>query len=304
MPVLHRSAALAALSAVRTTAAVAGTHGKTTTSALLATILAGAGRDPGWVVGAGIPHLGRARRGAGTGRWWSRPTRATARSSRSAATWRVVTNVEPDHLENWGGEEALRDGFRRFVAGVAGPVVLCADDPGSAALVPEAGRPVTYGLDAAADYRVVDPAPWETGVRFTLAQGGEEVAVLVPAAPGVHNARNAAGALAVAHRARRPAGRRRRRARRVPGRGPALRAARRGRRGDGGGQLRPPAHRGGGGPGRGGVGAVAAGGGGVPAPPLQPHGRAVAHVRRLLRRRRPAGGDRHLRRGRGAPCRG
>ena len=122
----------------------------------------------------------------------------------------VVTNVEPDHLENWGGEEALRDGFRRFVAGVAGPVVLCADDPGSAALVPEADRPLTYGLDAAADYRVVDPAPWETGVRFTLVHGGEEVARRGPGRTGRPQRPQRGRGAGRRPCARRPAGRRRR----------------------------------------------------------------------------------------------
>ena len=67
VPVLHRGAALAALCAERTTVAVAGTHGKTTTSALLATILVGAGREPGWVVGAGIAHLGTSAAWGGPG---------------------------------------------------------------------------------------------------------------------------------------------------------------------------------------------------------------------------------------------
>jgi len=198
VPVLHRAAALAALSAVRTTAAVAGTHGKTTTSALLTTILSGAGRDPGWVVGAGIAHLGRSAAWGGDGPLVVEADESDGTFLALATDVAIVTNVEPDHLENWGGEEALREGFRRFVAGVAGPVVLCADDPGSAALLPAADRPLTYGLDPAADYRVVDPAPWGTGVRFTLRHVGEDVEVEVPAAPGVHNARNAAGALAVA----------------------------------------------------------------------------------------------------------
>jgi UDP-N-acetylmuramate--alanine ligase len=78
-------------------------------------------------------------------------------------------------------------------------VVLCADDPGSRDLVASAASPVTYGLDPGADFRVVDPTPDGTGVRFTLAHGDEAVDVRVPAAPGLHNARNAAGALAVAH---------------------------------------------------------------------------------------------------------
>jgi len=111
----------------------------------------------------------------------------------------VVTNVEPDHLENWGGEAALRDGFRRFVAAVPGPTVLCADDEGSRRLVEAAATPLTYGLAQGADYRVVDPAPSGSGVRFVVEHAGERVEVVVPAAPGVHNARNATAALAAAH---------------------------------------------------------------------------------------------------------
>jgi UDP-N-acetylmuramate--alanine ligase len=86
------------------------------------------------------------------------------------------------------------------VAAVPGPVVLCADDAGALDLLTVAAEPVTYGLDARADYGVVDPVPDGTGVRFTLVHGDESVAVALPAAPGIHNARNAAAALALAHR--------------------------------------------------------------------------------------------------------
>jgi UDP-N-acetylmuramate--alanine ligase len=199
VPVLHRSAALAALCAGRDTAAVAGTHGKTTTSALLATVLSGTGRDPGWVVGAGIAHLGASAAWGGPGPLVVEADESDGTFLALGASTAVVTNVEPDHLENWGGEAALRDGFRRFVAAVPGPVVLCADDQGARDLLGAASAPVTYGLDPAADYRVVDPAPAGAGVRFTLAHREERVEVQVPAAPGVHNARNAAAALAVAH---------------------------------------------------------------------------------------------------------
>ncbi|HEX6417514.1 MAG TPA: UDP-N-acetylmuramate--L-alanine ligase [Acidimicrobiales bacterium] len=199
VPVLHRAAALAALCAGRTTVAVAGTHGKTTTSALLTTILAGAGRDPGWVVGAGIAHLGASAARGGAGPLVVEADESDGTFLALGAASAIVTNVEPDHLENWGGEAALREGFRRFVAAVPGPVVLCADDEGARALLASAARPVTYGLDEAADYRIVDPAPAGTGVRFTLVHGAERVEVEVPAAPGVHNARNAAAALALAH---------------------------------------------------------------------------------------------------------
>jgi UDP-N-acetylmuramate--alanine ligase len=111
----------------------------------------------------------------------------------------IVTNVEPDHLEHWGDEAHLRQAFEQLVAAVSGPVVLCADDAGSAALAAHAARPVTYGTAAEADYRIDAVTSERTGVRFTLHHGGSAVEVTVPAAPGAHNARNATAAIALAH---------------------------------------------------------------------------------------------------------
>ena len=200
VPVLHRAAALGALCARRTTVAVAGTHGKTTTSALLATVLAGTGRAPGWVVGAAIPQLGGSAAWGGGGPLVVEADESDGTFLALGAGSAVVTNVEPDHLENWGGEAPLREAFERFVAALPGPAVLCADDPGARALAAHAAEPVTYGVDPSADYRVVVPVPSGTGVRFELRHGDEHAEVEVPWAPGVHNATNAAAALAVAHR--------------------------------------------------------------------------------------------------------
>jgi UDP-N-acetylmuramate--alanine ligase len=205
VPVLHRRAALAAICAERTTLAVAGTHGKTTTSALLATILQASGRHPGWVVGAGIAGLGRSAAWGGDGPLVVEADESDGTFLSLDAHAAIVTNVEPDHLEYWGGEDALRAGFERFVAALDGPAVLCLDDTGAAALVAAADQPVTYGRSEGADYRVTDVAAREAGVRFTLTHAagdadGESVEVTVPAAPGTHNALNAAGALALAHR--------------------------------------------------------------------------------------------------------
>jgi UDP-N-acetylmuramate--alanine ligase len=199
VPVVHRSAALAGLCAGRTTVAVAGTHGKTTTTALLATILAATGREPGYVVGAAVANLGGSAAWGGEGPLVVEADESDGTFLALGAAVAVVTNVEPDHLENWGGEEALRDGFRRFVAGLTSAAVLCADDDGSRSLAAVAARPVTYGLDPAADYRIVGWSPAGTGVRLDLRHGDEEVEVVVPGAPGIHNARNAAGAVAAAH---------------------------------------------------------------------------------------------------------
>ena len=199
VPVLHRSAALGALCAPRRAIAVAGTHGKTTTSALLATVLAGTGRAPGWVVGAAIPGLGRSSTWGGDGPLVVEADESDGTFLALGADAAIVTNVEPDHLEHWGGVEGLRGAFERFVAALPGPAVLCVDDPGAAALVASAKEPVTYGRAEGAAYRVSDVTPAGTGVGFTLAHAGETFAVALPAAPGAHNALNATAALALAH---------------------------------------------------------------------------------------------------------
>jgi UDP-N-acetylmuramate--alanine ligase len=197
--VVHRSAALAALCARRRTVAVAGTHGKTTTSALLATVLHGAGTDPGWVVGAGIAGLGRNAAWGGAGALVVEADESDGTFLALGAHAGIVTNVEPDHLEHWGGEPQLRAAFERFVADLDGPAVLCADDPGASALVAAAARPVTYGTTPGSDYRIDDVRTEGTGVRFSLHHGPLTIPVEVPAAPGLHNARNATAALAMAH---------------------------------------------------------------------------------------------------------
>ena len=200
VPVWHRSQALGAVCARRQAVAVAGTHGKTTTSALLATILEGTGRAPGWIVGARVAGLGASATWGGDGPLVVEADESDGTFLALGAAAAIVTNVEPDHLEHWGGEAGLRDAFRRFTAAVPGPTVLCLDDPGAAELVSDAREPATYGTDRGSDYRIDAVAGVGTGVRFDLVHAGERVGVAVPAAPGVHNARNAAAALALAHR--------------------------------------------------------------------------------------------------------
>jgi UDP-N-acetylmuramate--alanine ligase len=139
VPVLHRSAALAAISARRRTAAVTGTHGKTTTAALLATALHGAGAEPGWIIGARVAGLGCSAAWGGDGPLVVEADESDGSFLSLAADAALVTNVEADHLEHWGSEAALVAGFAAFVGGVDGPVVVCADDPGSAALAHRRG---------------------------------------------------------------------------------------------------------------------------------------------------------------------
>lgn len=197
--VQHRAAALAGIGRSRTTVAVAGTHGKTTTAALLATLLTAVGAEPGYIVGAEVAGLGRNAAWGGSGPLVAEADESDGSFLALGARSAIVTNVEPDHLEHWGGEPELRAAFERFVASLADTAVLCLDDPGSAALIERARSSVTYGTAEAADYRIDEVATEGTGVRFTLRHGAEVVPVDVPAAPGIHNARNAAAAIALAH---------------------------------------------------------------------------------------------------------
>lgn len=196
VPVLHRADALASICAERSVLAVAGTHGKSTTTGMVATVLDGVGDGAGYLAGTRIAGLGA------NADWRTGPgfvveaDESDGTFLRLGAKDAVVTNLEADHLSHWGTEAALVEGFRRFVAALDGTAVLCLDDPGSAALADAAARVLTYGTDPGAEVRITDVGAAGIGVRFRLHHAGEAVEVEVPAAPGLHNARNAAGALA------------------------------------------------------------------------------------------------------------
>lgn len=200
LPVLRRAEILAAITRTWKTVAVAGTHGKTTTSAMLTVALRGAGLDPAYIVGGDLRDLDRGA-AVGSGDF------LVVEADESDGTFveldayaLVVTNVEPDHLEHYGGFEGLQSAFVQFVTQAPGPKVICADDPGSAALVGLVrgqGGVVTYGVDPSATWRIVDPLPSPSGVRFTVV-GPRGEAELNLAQPGMHNARNATAALAAA----------------------------------------------------------------------------------------------------------
>ncbi|MDE0805645.1 MAG: UDP-N-acetylmuramate--L-alanine ligase [Acidimicrobiales bacterium] len=198
VPVVHRRDALEAICAERRVVAVAGTHGKSTTAAMLATVLDGVGDGAGYLVGTRVTGL------RANADWRSGPgfvveaDESDGTFLRLGATDGLVTNLEADHLSYWGTEAALVEAFRGFVAALTGTAILCADDPGSVALAPHAARPVTYGTAAGADHRISDVEPAGIGVAFTHTHGDASVRVTVPSAPGIHNARNAAGALAAA----------------------------------------------------------------------------------------------------------
>ncbi len=197
VPVLRRAEALAAICGVRRTVAVSGTHGKTTTTAMLALALRAAGLEPSFIVGGEV-------RGLGSGAAWGSGGWFVVEADESDGTFLelgaeavLVTNVEADHLDHWGSFDALLAGFRRFLEEASGPRVVCADDEGAMRCASGLDC-LTYGTSAAATHRMADVVPGPDGVAFTLEHEGRRLGRVAVAMPGLHNARNAAGVVVAA----------------------------------------------------------------------------------------------------------
>jgi UDP-N-acetylmuramate--alanine ligase len=213
--VLHRAAALASVMLGRQGIAVAGTHGKTTTTSMITTVLRSCGADPSYVIGGILAGTGL---GADHGRGGAFVVEADESDgsflmlSPAAA---VVTCVEADHLDNYADLAQIEAAFLAFTRKITdgGLLVACADDPGSAELARQAARAssatgkglrvVTYGTAADAAYRLSDVRPRGMATSLTItatagtrAHGAGPVTAEI-AVPGHHNALNAAGAFAL-----------------------------------------------------------------------------------------------------------
>lgn len=203
IPVVPRAEMLAELMRYRHGIAVAGTHGKTTTTSLVANIFAEAGLDPTFVIGGLVNSVGsNAQLGA------SRFLIAEADESDASFLHlqpmvAVVTNIEADHMETYGGDfSMLRRTFLEFLHNLPfyGVAVLCVDDPVIRDLLPEVTRQViTYGFAEDADYRIADVVAQGLATRFELHRPGAQKPLAVNLnMPGTHNVLNAAAAVAVA----------------------------------------------------------------------------------------------------------
>jgi UDP-N-acetylmuramate--alanine ligase len=200
LPVLHRSEALAATMAGDLVVTVAGTHGKSTTTSMIAVLLQGAGLDPSYAIGANVPALG-VNAAHGTSAVF---VAEADESDGSFLNYRprvaVVTNVEPDHLDHYGTAEAVYESFDRFTALLPpeGVLIACADDAGARALAERTlargnTRVVLYGTSATADLVLHDGGPGDVAVTTPAGRFPLDLQV-----PGRHNALNAAAAFAVA----------------------------------------------------------------------------------------------------------
>lgn len=203
--VWHRSAALASLMLGKRSVSVAGTHGKTTTTAMTATMLAAAGREPSYVIGGSLSTTGLSSElGAGSA-FVVEADESDASFLQYPTEIAVITNIEADHLVNWGTAERYADGFYSFATGeTVRHVVINLDDDGARSLAQRLtaeGRSVTtYGETTEADVHFTDVTALASGGVTATLHFGDETGPLTLKVPGVHNLKNASAAYAVGRR--------------------------------------------------------------------------------------------------------
>ncbi|WP_420405975.1 UDP-N-acetylmuramate--L-alanine ligase [Nisaea sp.] len=207
LPVVHRSEMLGELMRLKWSIACAGTHGKTTTTSLVAAMLDAAGLDP-TVINGGIINAYGTNARLGSGDWMVvEADESDGSFNRLPATIAVVTNIDPEHLDFHGDFEKLQDAFRAFVANIPfyGFATLCIDHPTVQKLIPKVAdrRIVTYGFSPQADVRAVNLEITSSGARFDIvvadrAQDTERTleGVILPMY-GQHNVSNALAAIAI-----------------------------------------------------------------------------------------------------------
>lgn len=203
LPIVRRAEMLAELMRFRYAIAVSGTHGKTTTTSLVASVLAEAGEDPTFLIGGRLKSADTNGR-LGDGHY------LVAEADESDASFihllpmmSVVTNIDSDHLSTYGGDiESLRESFLEFLHNLPfyGVAVVCVDDPGVRAILPNCNRAVmTYGVERPADVRAFDIITDGQRSRFKVDRVGEKDPLDVTLnLPGHHNVLNALAAIGVA----------------------------------------------------------------------------------------------------------
>ena len=206
--VIPRAAALASIMSGRRATAVAGTHGKTTTTSMLTTILRRCGAQPGYVIGGILAETGLGAEDGGGQDLVVEADESDGSFLMLTPHAAVITNVEADHLDNYAGLAEIRAAFEAFARriGPGGVLIACADDPGARAVAGASGdlpiRVLGYGQSAAADYRISGVTAHGMGSTFTMTAAtsmfGEFSGPVTIAVPGRHNALNAAAAFAAA----------------------------------------------------------------------------------------------------------
>jgi UDP-N-acetylmuramate--alanine ligase len=209
IPVVRRAEMLAELMRLKSCVAIAGTHGKTTTTTMVATLLDAGGLDP-TVINGGIINAYGSNARLGAGDWMVvEADESDGTFLKLPADVVIVTNIDPEHLDHFKTFDAIQDAFRAFVENVPfyGFAVMCIDHPVVQALVGkiEDRRIITYGQNPQADARLVDLTPMGGGSTFKVVirdrktGAAHEISGITLPMPGQHNASNATAAIAVAH---------------------------------------------------------------------------------------------------------
>ncbi|MEE8295252.1 MAG: UDP-N-acetylmuramate--L-alanine ligase [Sphingomonadales bacterium] len=206
IPVVPRSEMLAELMRLKWCVSIAGTHGKTTTTSMMAMVLDASGFDP-TVINGGIINAYGTNARIGAGDWMVvEADESDGTFVRLPATVAIVTNIDPEHLDYWGTFGRLKEAFATFVEGIPfyGVAVLCIDHPEVQALIPEVSdrKIITYGFLPEADVRIVNESAEGGTMKFDiitsdrLRGGTRTIEGLVLNMPGRHNVQNAAAAIA------------------------------------------------------------------------------------------------------------
>ena len=209
IPVVRRAEMLAELMRLKSCVAISGTHGKTTTTTMVATLLDAGGLDP-TVINGGIINAYGSNARLGAGDWMVvEADESDGTFLKLPADVVIVTNIDPEHLDHFKTFEAIQEAFRNFIENVPfyGFAVMCTDHPVVQTLVGkiEDRRIITYGENREADARLIGLAPIGGGSKFSIlirdhkTDTRHEIADIMLPMPGQHNALNATAAIAVAH---------------------------------------------------------------------------------------------------------
>src|SRR5271169_1968821 len=201
IPIIPRAEMLAELMRTRYAVTIAGSHGKTTTTSLVATVLRAAGLDPTVVVGGKVNALGsNARLGAGD-LFVAEADESDGSFLKLTPTIAVVTNIDPEHLDYYGSHEAVKEAFIQHANKVPfyGLCVVCLDHPTVQEILPRIERRhVTYGVSRQVDYRARNPRFEGLATHFDAFRRDEPLGRFVVHMPGAHNVLNALSVIAVA----------------------------------------------------------------------------------------------------------
>ncbi|MNR93732.1 UDP-N-acetylmuramate--L-alanine ligase [compost metagenome] len=200
LKIFHRSEVLAQLMASHRSVAVCGTHGKTTTTGMMASILVKAGWDPTVLVGGDLPLIGGTARAGHSPYLVAESDESDKSIVRLSAEWVILTNLEADHLDHYRDFEEILATFEQFINSLpeGATVVACHDDPGVRQLLPRLkAKVLTYGFEAGADYRIEGASLSGAGASFAIIRedGGASYEIRVS---GRHNVSNAAASIVVA----------------------------------------------------------------------------------------------------------